>query len=207
VKWVKPAANPLRHEPRFAAAADAIFCGYEQHTSLQLLNVSSARLGIWNLIQLPHGGEMMIPTYTRTEPIPYFGSIPEEDLSVEDRAIRYRMRAPGEQKIGIRSVASTGRAGYRYEADGEWSLVIRNFGGNPSGEYVDSPWTDEDADGCQVQVCHIDNAWGQFSELEYHAPAVGAGTGSVFSEDVSQVWAFRGSRTAMEAISHRLLGT
>ena len=47
--------------------------------------------------------------------------------------------------------------------------------------------------GYAVQACNIHSALGEFSELEYHVPAIGPGTGRMRSEDVSQTWAFRGT--------------
>ncbi|MSO23409.1 MAG: hypothetical protein EXQ58_09185 [Acidobacteria bacterium] len=59
---------------------------------------------------------------------------------MDDRLIRYRMSASGEQKIGIRAVATVVRVGYLYETDGRSALIVRNFSVNPSGEYIDVVW-------------------------------------------------------------------
>jgi len=53
------------------------------------------------------------------------------------------MRAVGEHKLGFRAVDLTGRVGYMYPAGDQAALVVRNFAVNPSGEYVDVPWTEE----------------------------------------------------------------
>ena len=42
-----------------------------------------------------HGGQMLIPTYARTEPRVYFGRLAARDLVVQDRLIRFTMRAAG----------------------------------------------------------------------------------------------------------------
>ena len=88
------------------------------------------------------------------------------------------MRAAGEHKIAIRALATTGRIGYRYPAaDGRWALIVRNVFVNPSGDYVDVPWSDAQDLGYAVQACNVHSALGSFSELEYHVPAIGPGTG------------------------------
>lgn len=118
VKSVSPAANPLRYEKLLGESEGVEYAGYTLQVSLEIREASarsSARVGIWNLLQMPHGGELLIPTYVRAEPKAYFGTIPPEDLSVGDRLIRYRMGASGEQKIGVRAVATTGRGGYLCE--------------------------------------------------------------------------------------------
>jgi hypothetical protein len=44
-----------------------------------------------------------------------------------------------------------------------------------------------------------------FSEMEYHVPAIGGGTGLNQTEDRSQLWAFRGSREDIAKIARALL--
>lgn len=203
-KWVTPAANPLRYEAG-VELADVEFAGYTQHTSLELAAGREARLGLWNLIQMPHRGEMIVPVYSRSETRIYFGTIPEGDLRVDEQTIRWQMRAQGEQKLGVRAVATTGRVGYRYGDGRRTTLIVRNFAVNPSGEYVDVPWAEPENLGFAVQACNVDSRWGSFSELEYHVPAIGGGTGRSRCEDVSEVWAFRGGAEAIRRIEGILL--
>lgn len=203
-KSVAPAQNPLRHERGLANLA-VEYAGYTQRTSLSLLS-GDAPVGLWNLIQMPHGGELLVPTYVKTEPKRVFGAVGPGDLAVDDRLIRYRMRAEGEQKIAVRALAVTGRIGYLVPArDDRWALIVRNVFVNPSGLYVDVPWDDPDDFGYALQACHVHSGLGTFSELEYHVPAVGPGTGRVGCEDVAQVWAFRGGREAIERVVRSLL--
>ena len=79
-KWVGPAANPLRHEPSAAKLLDGVqYAAYTQRTAVKLLGESARQplpTGIWNLIQLPHGGELIVPTYWRTQPRVLFGDFP-----------------------------------------------------------------------------------------------------------------------------------
>ncbi len=85
------------------------------------------------------------------------------------------------------------------------SLIIRNFAVNPSGEYVDVPWRDTGYLGFSTQACNIKSALGQFSELEYHIPAIGYHTGAIRCDDTAQVWAFRGSIQQVQGITRILL--
>ena len=206
-KHFGPALNPLRYE-RGLDLRGVHFAGYTQFTSLELLGASrgvKAALGLWNLVQMPHGGDLLIPSYSRTAPLRVFGSIPDQDLTVSDRLIRYRMRQTGEHKISIRAVATCGRVGYLRENGRNTSLIIRNFTVNPSGEYVDAPWKDTGYLGFSTQACNVNSALGQFSELEYHIPAIGHRTGAVRCDDTAQVWAFRGSAQQIRKFSRVLL--
>jgi hypothetical protein len=203
-----PAPNPLRHE-RGLDLSGLEYAGYTQYTSLELVGQSKtiqAQIGLWNLVQMPHGGDLLIPTYSRSEPRLIMGRIPPEDLIVDERLIRYRMRQQGEHKISLRAIATCGRVGYLYPSANHWCLIIRSFAVNPSGEYVDVPWNDTDAFGFSTQACNVNSGLGQFSELEYHIPAIGRGTGRTRCEDEAHVWAFRGSERQVLLVRKLLLG-
>lgn len=203
-----PAPNPLRHE-RGIDFSDIEYAGYTQHTSLELVGQSQAiraRIGLWNLVQMPHGGDLIIPTYSRTEPLRVFGSIPDEDLVISDHLVRYRMRQQGEHKISVRAIATCGRVGYLYSSANRCCLIVRNFAVNPSGEYVDVPWNDTGHFGFSTQACNVNSGLGQFSELEYHIPAIGRDTGRRRCEDEAQVWAFRGSEAQVSQVCRLLVG-
>lgn len=207
-KSVEPALNPLRHEPSWKDSADVEYAGYTLQTSLQFSDSSVAgpfQAGLWDLLQLPHGGELLVSTYRRAEVKLYFGAVGPEDLIVSEHLIRYRMRASGEHKLGFRAVDTTGRIGYLYPCGDKAALVVRNFAVNPSGEYVDVPWAETANLGFSAQTCNVNSGLGSFSELEYHVPAIGNGTGSVRSDDVSQVWAYRGPLARIQAIARSLL--
>lgn len=204
-KSYHPAVNPLRYNDDLNHVA---YVGYTQHTSLTLPNpdqAEDAMLGLWNLLQMPNGGEMLIPTYSVGNPTFYFGLIPDGDLNVNNHLVRYNMHASGGQKIGISADVCTGRAGYIYQQDGLWSLVIRNFRVNPSGEYIDIPWNQPSHTDNVFQACNVNNEMGSFSELEYHAPAIGGSSGLSQYDDESQVWAFRGSHGEIVSIAQLLL--
>lgn len=208
-KAVGPAPNPLRYE-RDVDLKGVEYAGYTQYTSLALGKASintDQRVGLWNLVQMPHGGDMLIPTYFRSQPTTCFGEIVPADLEVSDRLIRYHMRAKGEHKITIRAVATTGRVGYAYQTGERWALIVRNFTVNPSGEYVDPPWKEPDHLGYSTQACNVNSALGAFSELEYHIPAIGGGTGRTRCDDAAQVWAFRGTREQIKNVAAHLLTT
>jgi hypothetical protein len=208
-KSVASAPNPLRYDATLRT--DAIeYAGHTLLTSLKIVdaNAEDAPLvGLWSLTQMPHQGELFIPTYSRTEPRIYFGLVdtPSDELAVSDRLVRFKMRATGEHKIGLRAAVTTGRIGYIYPTGSEHALIVRNFSVNPSGEYADVPWTEPEDRGYSTQACSVNSRWGMFSEMEYHVPAVGGCTGLRHIEDRSQLWAFRGSREDIIKIARTLL--
>lgn len=205
-----PAPNPLRSE-RGVDLRDVDYAGYTQHTSLDFSGVSrttKVQIGLWSLVQMPHGGDLLLPTFSRNKPRHIFstvGTIPKQDLLVSEHLVRYRMRQKGEHKISLRAAPMTGRAGYLYRTGKTWSLIVRNFTVNPSGEYVDVPWNEPNWPGFAVQACNVHSSLGAFSEFEYHTPAIGHRTGVRHCTDTSQVWAFRGSRTRIRRIARLLV--
>jgi hypothetical protein len=208
-KCMSPAANPLRHEGELKREMEALqFAGYTQRTYLEIIGPNSeAKLGLWNLLQLPHGGEILVPTYSRSEPRILFGNVAPKDLVVDDRLIRFKICRSGEYKISVRALASTGRAAYLYPTGKQWALVVRNFFVNPSGEYVDVPKDDIRDLGYAIQAVSVDSDLGSFCELEYHVPALDGDGHASCCEEESQVWAFRGSREAIRAVARRLLSS
>lgn len=207
-KSISPAPNPLRHEKMWFKLKDVQYAGYSQHVSMiaaKTFDSDVPGIGIWNLLQLPHGGELFIPTYSMSQPSIFFGTINLSDLIVSRNLIRYRMCASGGQKIGIRAVATTGRVGYISRRGDKFELVMRSFFVNPSGEYVDVPWNDFDDVGYSVQACNVNNRHGRFSELEYHAPSGISDNGSMLSKDKSVTWAFRGSQDEIVTVARTLV--
>jgi len=205
-KKIEPAPNPIRYEPMLESLFAVEYAGYTLISTLELLAPNDeATIGLWNLLQMPHTGTMLIPTFSRTNPNIYFGDLSEDDLIVGEHMVCYRMRAAGEQKIGVRAVCATGRVGYMRSGDA-WSLVVRKFTVNPSGEYVDVPWQNSDDLGYGVQACNVNSGLGSFSELEYHVPAIGGKTGHDRCTDTTQVWAFRGAGEKIIRLAQFLLG-
>ena len=166
------------------------------------------RLGIWNLIQLPAGGHIIIPTVRKSYPRDYFDKTGPSHLRVTSRFIYFSLDAKEQHKIGVRASSTIGRMGYMRPLEGERkTLVVRNFLVNPSGEYVDIPWDNRNNSGYAIQCYNDDGNLGSFGEIEYHTPAIGAGTGMTAYQDRSQVWAFAGKEQDINRVCQYLLGT
>jgi hypothetical protein len=208
-KSVAAAPNPLRYDHAIKTGA-VEYAGHTLITSLAIVDSKpedAPLVGLWSLTQMPHQGELFIPTYSKSKPWIYFGLVdtPADELATSDRLVRFKMRAPGEHKIGVRAAFTTGRIGYIYPTGARHALIIRNFSVNPSGEYADVPWTEPNDLGYSTQACSVNSRWGMFSEMEYHVPAIGGATGLRNVEDRSQLWAFRGSREDIVKIAQTLL--
>jgi len=208
-KSVAGARNPLRYDTKIRTGA-VEYAGHTLITSLEIVDSNSngaPLVGLWSLTQMPHQGELFVPTYSKAEPRIYFGlaETPPGELAMSDRLVRFKMRAVGEHKIGVYAALTAGRIGYLYPAGDKHALIIRNFFVDPSGEYADVPWTETDDRGYSTQACSVNSRWGMFSEMEYHVPAIGGSTGLNRVEDRSQLWAFRGMREDIVKIARSLL--
>ena len=197
-------ANPLQGTS--LANAGLEFAGYTQITTLEQEAVPGCaiRLGIWNLLQLPSPGVMLVPTSSAVQPRLVFGTMSEGECQVEPHMVRWEMKAPGTNtKIAMKPQSITGRAGYYREraADGTADLVVREFAVDPDGDYVDGLWEPPHETGWAFQACCVRQGGEQFNELEYHAAAP-AGP----HRDESRIWAFRGPANAIADASAILLG-
>ena len=208
-KTIRTIQNPLRHETGFNSMFKKVeFIGYEQETTLEMVGSpdKDIQLGIWNLIQVPAGGEIIIPTLFKSQPRNYFERTGPSRLKVESNSIRFVIDGKSRHKIGVKATAAMGRIGYFSLLDkDETTLVVRNFSVNPSGDYIDVPWDDPDDFGYAVQCYNDDGKIGNFGEMEYHVPAIGKGTGLSKCIDYSQVWSFRGDKEAVLEVSRLFL--
>ena len=206
-KSIVPTQNPLSAtNSRYSKELE--YAGYALHTRLEIKGPDAAAgpVGLWSLLQLPHGGELLIPTTSQSTVQTCFGDINQSDVVVKENLVRYRMHSVGEQKIAMAASTVGNRMGYIYFSEGALAaLVVREFTVDPLGEYIDVPWSKPDSPGTAVQACNVNSNLGAFSEMEYHTPAIGGKTGLSSCDDLSQVWAFRGSRQSILAAARELI--
>jgi hypothetical protein len=206
-KWVRLIANPLRAEPWFGEMAAVDYAGYELATTLRLPDArNTPPISLWNLAVVPPTGQMIVPLWSETQVRDLFEPTGPERLSASRYAVHFLVDGREQHKIGVRPAALTGRAGYLRPAGPERStLIVRSFGVNPSGDYVDKPWHAPDEPGMAFQAYNGGDL-GAFGELEYHTPAIGGATGLESYRDTSQLWAFSGPPALIRKIAGHLLG-
>ena len=82
------------------------YAGYTQVTTVELEPLADAtvQLGIWNLLQLPQPGAMLIPTLTPIQPQLLFGTLTASDLTVAPSLVCWNMTTSGETtKIALKA--------------------------------------------------------------------------------------------------------
>ena len=206
-RQVRLIANPLRAEPWFGDMGEAAYAGYELTATLRLADAGTTPpISLWSVAVVPPTGQMIVPIWGETQVRDLFEPTGPERLAATRHAVHFLIDGREQHKISVRAVALKGRAGYLRTAWPERStLVVRNFGVNPSGDYIDTPWEAPDEVGYAFQAYNGGNL-GAFGELEYHTPAIGGGSGQDSYRDTSQLWAFSGPTSLIRKIAGHLLG-
>lgn len=210
VKTITRASDPLRYENVPVDLGCLEYSGYTLRSFLEINSQCDSNcLGLWNLLQLPHNGQMIIPVHAKTKPRVYFGQLDKDQLVTSDNHLMYKMNSMSMQKMGICAANLVGRTGYLYPAcnvDNKYILVIRDFNVNPSGAYIDAPFDSPQDMGDCFQACNVHGEMGTFSEMEYHVPAIGGDDEKKSCADMSQIWAYTGNFEQIAYTSKTLLG-
>jgi hypothetical protein len=198
---VRPAANPFRLlEAGEAMLQGVAYAGMTHTFSLAQSEPTPHVAECWNLIQLPPGGQMVIPASELLETADYFGSPTDESRTVAGGAVRQTITGMRQYKVGYKSACVTSRLAYlRPLTEGVSSLLVRQFPNNPSAEYTEEP-------PAQAGVYNDGGQYGRFGELETSGQAIGGITGRTHSEDQFVLWAFVGPDDRLRAIGKHLLG-
>jgi len=212
-KTIRMAPNPLRHDPEAQTVLERVaYSGFEQSTTLSYVSRKSSfrpAISLWDAVELPAGGQVLIPTVGSTLPRDFFEPTGPRHLIASPSGLRFVFDAHERHKIAVRATSLCGgRAGYfRRLARDEATLVVRNFALDPSGEYVDSPWDDPHDRGYALECYNDSGLNGDYGELEYHSPAIGEGTERGVCFDRAQLWGFQGSEVLIAEIMRRLLSS
>jgi hypothetical protein len=185
------------------------YVGYTQATTLGapgFQGVKSPYLDIWNIAVLPAAGWMIVPTRHRATPRDYLALTSSDRIVVGEDRIMFRIDGDDQHKIGVRAKDLTGRAGYLYEGQGGWRLLVREFRVDAAGLYVDTPWDNLHEYGYCFQSYNDSGESGQFGELEYHSTAIGGDSGRSNITDISHVWGYCGPEKQIRKIGESLLG-
>lgn len=196
------AENPFRHINE-GWTKELSYAGYSQKTIFESLSCIENMLSAWNILQLPIGGEVFIPVYGERSAI--CGSLGIKNtrfFEIVNGGILVKTNREKNCLISIPPHMSTGRIGYIRQEGENWTLVIRNFNVNPSGEYLTCFNGSLKKPGYAVQCRSVSDGDSSHVELHYHVPA----NGSQVIYDTSQTWCFRGNRKSIHHAAKCLLG-
>jgi len=161
---------------------------------------------LWSIMQVPPGGKILVPTFGPVRPLTMFSQANAVKTEPLPNGFRLPCEGPDSFKLSVDALSSAGRFGYVRRLDEtRSSLVVRQFGVNPSGVYPDYPPDDSGYKGSCMQFYFDGGRWGHFAELEYHVPALRVDVPGI-STDVSRVFYFVGPSEDIGRISQDLLG-
>ena len=184
--------------PPIAVEGGVAFAGYTLETSLQALSdlPSGVHPGVWNILQVPGLGRILIPVRPGVKPRTFFGT---PGFSIEKGVISCPVSSSENLKFALRARHSTGWILYQRD-DGDGStLIVRGYSLGDDAEYFDVAYDDPSGAGYATEVYIDDGNLGGFGEMEYHSPGIISSKGRSIT-DTSQVWAFRGPKDAVEKI-------
>jgi hypothetical protein len=179
------------------------FAGYALEVTLKPLSPleGGIRPGLWNLIQVPGGGQIVVPIKQGAKPRPFFGPTP---YSVEADRILCDVRTDTSFKFSVYARDSRGISAY-LNTDGPTALlVVRTFNVSDSSRYTDVPCDNMRDTGHVQQVYVDDGGLGGFGELEHHSPALGSGSASQIT-DRSEAMAFAGPARTLKQVLEVLI--
>jgi len=155
------------------------FVAYRTDTELRLVDGPRGQpVGLWFLLQVPNGGEMIIGCRQRPVFRTHFGSVPGPLRPVGQGELRLRITGDHQYKIGVPHPVVSGRAAYVRPVGRKYLVIARRFFPQPWRAYCDGPLRARGTPGDAVQVFNDSGALGGFGELESHSPALVVGRGA-----------------------------
>lgn len=190
-------------EPPMELPSGVSFAGYTMDSVLSATSPlpPGVRPGLWHLKQVPGGGEFLIPVPQNASPRVCIGTplfTQEQDL------IRCDVKTSESFKFSLRANDSRGFMACLNTNGSTPTLVACKFPVLDQALYADCPCDDLCDTGHTQQIYVDDGALGGFGEMEYHSPALEAGTRERVT-DRQSVWAFAGPAEALSDILERLL--
>jgi hypothetical protein len=152
--------------------------GLRATTSLEILDGTPGQaVDLWSILQIPHGGEMRMPTHGLALPRDYFDPCPVEEMTAGEGDFALRIGGAAVFKIGIPPASCAGRLAYVRPVDGGWLVLTRSFPVDAGRRYCDAPLDALASQGDAAQFFNDGGQYGCFGELEHHSPALVCGDG------------------------------
>ncbi len=190
--------------PGFTLPIGVSAAGYELTCTLSAIDTlpPAVRPAIWNLLQVPGGGKIIMPVKGSAAPITFFGH--QQWRQDGQRLVASVPVAPEGYKFGVLADQCRGLMLYLNLAAQQPFMILRRFDVGAQDRYFDVPFTDPQRRGI-VQQVYVDNgSFGGFGEMEYHSPAIIPGRCDEVT-DTCTTWALAGSSEQLRGLTETLL--
>ncbi len=179
------------------------------HTGIALESELSAngdlppgvRPGLWNLVQVSGGGEIVLPLAGESEPTALFGT---PAYSTDRGVLTCPVSTDKSFKISLHADESRGFMAYLNVNGPSPILVTCRFPVLDRSLCADAPYWDLSDDGHVQQVYVDDGRFGGFGELEYHTPALEPGEREEI-QDRGEVHAFSGPEAELRKLTETMV--
>jgi len=189
--------------PEFALPEGVSAAGYELACTLVAEgNLPAAvRPALWNLLQVPGGGEIVIPIQGAAAPVAYFGK--QQGRRDGHCLVTSVPASQGSYKFGVMADSCRGVMLYLNLDVPQPFVIIRRFSVGSPEQYFDAPFTEQQRRGV-VQQVYVDNGdLGGFGEMEHHSPAIIPDQCSEVTE-ICTTWAFAGPADRLRELTERM---
>ena len=190
--------------PGFTLPPGVSAAGYELECTLSAANSlpEATRPAVWNLLQVPGGGEIVVPLKGSAAPDAFFGS---QQCRLEGERLHASIPAAADgYKFGVQASHCRGLMLYLNLTAPQPFMVLRRFHVGAPEEYFDVPFNNPQRRGVVQQVYVDDGSYGGFGEMEYHSPALVPGSCSKVT-DTCTTWAFAGPAGALRELAEKHL--
>ena len=180
---------------------DVSCVGYQAHSTLSASELpDGVRPGLWSIMQVPGGGDILVPAGDDAEPRTFFGA---PTLTRDSGMLRCPVQTDVSSKFSLHARDSRGFMACLNTGLPTPVLITCRFPVLDQELYADCPADDLADTGHMQQVYVDDGALGGFGELEYHAPCLQRGARELV-EDRAEVWAFAGPAEALRDLLNRV---
>lgn len=178
------------------------FAGYKMDVTLSAVAPleGGIRPGLWNLIQVPGGGTIIVPIKQNASPRPFFGPTP---YKTENGRVVCQVHTDTSFKFSIYAKDSRGISACTINGGPSSLLVVRRFDVLNPTRYADVPCDNPKDTGHVQQVYVDDGALGGFGEMEHHSAAIGPNSDTTI--DHSETLAFAGPSKTLSQLLEVLI--
>ncbi len=190
--------------PEFPLPPGVDAAGYELHCTLSASAdlPATVRPAVWNLLQVPGGGEIVIPLKGPATPVAFFGR--QQVRQEGDRLHASVPVAADSYKFGVLADPCRGLMLYLNLAAPQPFMILRRFPVGTREQYFDVPFAEPERRGVVQQVFVDNGTHGGFGEMEHHSPALVPGVCSKVT-DLCTTWAFAGPAGQLSGLAEALL--
>ncbi len=192
--------------------------GYVGYTLRTLLRITApdrpgACYGLWQLMQVPPGGNVLVPLRGTAALVDYFQTGVAHHCRATASHVVFPVTGRAKHKLGLRAADVSGRMGYLREPTGDQAtLIVRDVPALAAAgavgacvRFADYPFWDPRRRDIALQFYNDDGGAGGFGEMEHHSVAATADT--LFqTQDSCHTWCFAGPRARIRALCTELLG-